>query len=130
MIDIAQSEFSENYKDARLAFGFSDGFYGINKRIGSTSTDKYFYVYDTVIPYDTFENVNNLKRIFVAINLDNAYELPDGEVYVLFPNLKEDGKGVMYKAEKDNDGDYVVNIAGANTTTSDSAKYYFDASQL
>lgn len=125
MVKIAQSEFSESYKDARLAFGFSDGFYGINKRIGSTSTDKYFYVYDTVIPYDTFENVDNSKRIFVAINLDNAYELPDGEIYVLFPNLKNsEEKSVMYKATKDNDGDYVVDLKNYYP------KYYFDASQL
>lgn len=68
----------------------------VNKRIGSTSTDKYFYVYDTVIPYDTFELKNDqLYRIFVTINLDNAYELPDGEIYVLFPNLKDNGKGTI-----------------------------------
>ena len=132
-IDIGKSGFSESYKDARLAFGFSDGFYGINKRIGSTSTDKYFYVYDTVIPYDTFKLRNDqLYSIFVAINLDNGYELPDGEIYVLFPNLKNsDGKSVMYVAKKNKStGTFEVNIAGASTTTSDSAKYYFDASQL
>lgn len=129
MIDIKESDFSESYKNARLAFGFSDGFYSINKRIGSTSTDKYFYVYDTEI--NTFENVNNLKRIFVAINLDNSYELPDGKIYVLFPNLKNsDGKSVMYVAEESTSGTFVVNVDGANTNYSASEKYYFDASQL
>lgn len=129
MIDIKESDFSESYKNARLAFGFSDGFYSINKRIGSTSTDKYFYVYDTEI--NTFENVNNLKRIFVAINLDNSYELPDGKIYVLFPNLKNsDGKSVMYAAKESTSGTFVVNVDGANTNYSASEKYYFDASQL
>ena len=43
----------------------------------------------------TVSVVSGIKGGRIEVSLDNAYELPDGEIYVLFPNLKDNGKGTI-----------------------------------